>query len=105
MKQVMVRYRVKPSEVARNEELIRAVYAELEATEPPGLHYATFKLDDGVSFVHLAFGDGQSSLSELDAFRHFQEGINDRCDQPPVVTAISEIGSFRVFGSLYRHSS
>src|SRR5947199_356140 len=48
MKQVIVRYKVKPDRVAENEELVRAVYEELRRTEPPGLRYATFKLDDGI---------------------------------------------------------
>ena len=54
----MVRYKVKPDQAARNEELVRAVYEELEQTRPDGLSYATFKLDDGVSFMHLAAIDG-----------------------------------------------
>ena len=54
MKQVIVRYKVKPEQAAENEELVRAVYAELHETKPASLHYATFRLDDGVSFVHLS---------------------------------------------------
>ena len=54
MRQVMVRYKVKPDRVAENEALVRAVYEELAATEPAGLRYATFRLEDGVTFVHLA---------------------------------------------------
>jgi hypothetical protein len=97
MRQVMVRYRVKPERVAENEELVRAVYDELSRTDPAGLRYATFKLDDGVSFLHLASTeDGQNPLSQVIAFRRFQENIADRCDERPVVTDLSEIGSFRV---------
>jgi hypothetical protein len=100
MRTVMVRYRVKPEHVAENEELVRAVYEELERTRPDGLRYGTFKLDDGVSFVHLAetTGNGPSPLSEVAAFRRFQENIGARCDEPPVVTTLSEVGSFRLFG-------
>jgi hypothetical protein len=46
----MVRYKVKPERVSENEELVRAVYGELDRTHPDGFHYATFKLIDGVSF-------------------------------------------------------
>jgi hypothetical protein len=82
--------------VAENEALVRAVYDELGRVAPDGLHYATFRLDDGVSFVHVAMTDGERSpLPELEAFRRFQEGIDERCDEQPVVTPISEIGSFR----------
>ena len=54
MSRTLVRYRVKPEEAARNEELVRRVYEELHCTTPAGLRYATFALEDGVSFVHLA---------------------------------------------------
>ena len=65
MRQVMVRYKVKPDRVTENEELVRAVYEELRRTEPAGLRYATFKLDDGVSFVHLASNDTEHGPSPL----------------------------------------
>jgi hypothetical protein len=41
--------------------------------------------------------DGRNPLSELKAFQKLQEGIGDRCDEPPVVTELTEIGSFRLF--------
>ena len=99
MRQVMVRYRVKPGEVAENERLVRDVYAELADRQPEGLRYATFKLDDGVSFVHLATQAGEHNpLAEVEAFGRFQAGIGDRCDEPPVVTELEEVGSFRFNG-------
>ena len=36
MRRVMVRYRVKPGQAERNEELVRAVYEELHRADPPG---------------------------------------------------------------------
>jgi hypothetical protein len=97
MRQVMVRYKVKPERVADNERLVRAVYDELKALDPDGFHYATFKLEDGVSFMHLAFSEGERApLPDLEAFRRFQEDIGERCDEPPVVTRLGEVGSFRM---------
>jgi L-rhamnose mutarotase len=101
MTQVLVRYKIKPEHAAENERLVRAVYDELQRTEPGGFHYATFQLDDGVTFVHLAStdsDDGQNPLSELEAFRQFQENISDRCDEAPVVIQLREIGSYHLFG-------
>jgi hypothetical protein len=96
MRRVMVRYRVKPDRVAENEALVRAVYAELAQTEPDGFRYATFKLEDGVTFVHLAeTADGQNPLPRSAAFQRFQEHVADRCDEPPVVTRIEPIGAYR----------
>jgi hypothetical protein len=98
MRQVMVRYKVKPDRAAENEALVRAVYDELARTEPAGLRYATFQLDDGVSFVHLAATeDAHSPLSQVKAFKRFQENIDDRCDEAPVVTDLREIGTFHLF--------
>lgn len=98
MRQVMVRYKVKPELVAANEELVRAVYDELGRVAPEGLRYATFRLEDGVSFMHLAVQseDGDSPLAELGAFQRFQAQIRDRCDDPPVVTRLHPIGSYRL---------
>jgi hypothetical protein len=101
MRQVMVRYKVKPDQAARNEELVRAVYDELHRTRPAGLRYATFRLDDGVSFVHMAWietEDGGNPLSTVEAFKRFQENIDDRCQEGPAATVLSEIGSYRLFG-------
>ena len=98
MPDVMVRYRVRPERVAENEELVRAVYEELAATRPEGLSYATFKLPDGVTFVHVARHDQDNPLPKTRAFQRFQEAIRDRCDEPPVATELEEIGSYRMFG-------
>ena len=97
MRQVMVRYKVKPDQARRNEELVRAVYEELREAQPSGFRYATYKLDDGVSFVHIARYDSDQSgnpLAEIVAFARFQQGINERCEESPVVTELSEVGSF-----------
>jgi hypothetical protein len=99
MSKVMVRYRVHPDRVAENEQLIRSVYDELAASQPDGLHYATFKLSDGVTFVHLAQHGEPNPLGAIAAFQRFQEGIQARCAEPPVVTELDEIGSYRVFGA------
>ena len=99
MRRVMVRYRVKPDQVAANEALVRDVYEELARVKPDGFRYGTFKLEDGVSFVHLATQEGERSpLADVAAFQRFQEHIRDRCDEPPVVTELDEIGSFRFDG-------
>jgi hypothetical protein len=98
MRQVIVRYKVKPDRVQENEQLVRAVYDELHRSEPEGFRYATFRLEDGASFVHLASFeiDDHNPLAELQAFKRFTEQIRDRCDEPPVVTELSEVGSYNM---------
>jgi quinol monooxygenase YgiN len=97
MRQVMVRYRVKPERVDENEELVRAVYAELHQRDKGGLRYVTFRLEDGVTFVHVAReedSDRRESLTGLPAFKKFIENIADRCDEPPDLSELREIGSY-----------
>jgi|SRR5690349_5154061 len=101
MRRVMVRYRVKPDQVETNERLVRAVYEELGRTAPEGLRYATFRLEDGVSFVHIAAvdtADGANPLGKVEAFARFQEGVAGRCDEPPVATGLEQVGAYRSFG-------
>ena len=94
MRRVVVRYRVKPDQADRNEQLVRAVYEELHRADPAGFRYRTLRLADGVTFVHIAEGDGASVLPELAAFQEFQRDLAERCDEPPLVLEATEVGSF-----------
>jgi hypothetical protein len=94
-RKVIVRYRVKPDRVAEHEALIRDVFEELARTAPAGLRYGAFKQADGVSFVHVALVAAEKNpLDAIAAFKRFGEGIKERCDEPPVVAELTEIGSF-----------
>ena len=96
MKTVMVRYRVKAERATENEEYVRAVFAELERSRPAGLEYASFKQDDGVSFVHIASIAGtENPLLALEAFRKFTSQIRDRCEEPPVSVELAPVGVYR----------
>jgi hypothetical protein len=102
MKRVMVRYKVKADRAAENERYIAAVFEQLEREQPPGLHYASFKLDDGVSFVHVASYEDNgagSPLSALSAFKAFTAAIRDRCQEPPATATLTLIGAYRFFGT------
>ena len=93
----VIRYRTKPEQADENERLIRAVFAELAKEDPDGLHYATFRLDDGVSFVHVAILDGdENPLVSLPAFAAFQAGIGERCAEGPIPADATAIGNFRL---------
>ena len=103
MRTVMVRYKLKTDRVAENEGYVRNVFEQLEREKPLGLRYATFKLDDGVTFVHIATQnspDGTNRLTELSAFKAFTADIKERCEEPPVSTKLTEVGSYEFFGAL-----
>jgi hypothetical protein len=94
----MIRYKVRPDRAAENEALVKAVYEQLGRERPDGLHYATFKLPDGVSFMHVVFETDQAGriLNEVAAFKAFLADIESRCDEPPVVTELTLVGSYGV---------
>jgi hypothetical protein len=96
MARTVARYRVKPGSEEHNAELVRAVYRELAELAPQGFSYATYRLDDGRTFIHIAEqdGDGDSPLRELTAFQEFQAGIRDRCEWGPEVGGAEVVGRF-----------
>lgn len=99
MKTVLVRYKTAPEHAEENARLVRAVYAELAQVAPPGFHYATFRFPDGVSFVHYAtrLDADRNVLVSLPSFQAFQQGLRERCVEPPVVSEVSVVGSYAFF--------
>jgi hypothetical protein len=101
MKRIMVRYKVKPEFVAENERDIKRVFEQLAGERPPGVRNASFKLADGVSFMHIVSLEttaDRSPLSELPAFNAFTAAVEKRCAEHPVVTNLTEVGSYQIFG-------
>lgn len=94
----IVRYRTKPDCADDNTRLIEAVFVQLAEREPEGFTYKVFRLDDGVSFIHVMIEhdvDDPESLQDLPAFRSFVAGIGDRCDEPPVASGATIVGGYR----------
>jgi hypothetical protein len=99
MKRTLVQYRVRPECAADNEAAIRAVFEQLRERRPPGVRYAAFVLEDGVTFVHLVLvdtPDGVNPLSALPAFQAFTAGVKERCDVAPTFRDLRGIGSHGV---------
>ncbi len=102
MKRMLVRYTVKADRADENETYVRAVFEQLHRAQPAGVHYATFKLDDGRSFVHLVSIDAPDDgnpLSELPAFKAFTAQIDERCEEQPVFTNLNDVGAYRLFSA------
>jgi hypothetical protein len=98
MKTTMVRYQTKPDRADENQQLIQAVFAELDKDDPEGFTYKVFRLEDGVSFVHILIEHDVAdpdSLLDVSAFQTFLTGIADRCEVPPLATGASIVGGYR----------
>ncbi len=99
MKSTVVRYQAKPDRADENQQLIEAVFAELDEREPEGFTYKVFRLEDGVSFVHVVIEhddvEKPDSLQDVPAFRAFVAEIADRCDVPPLAMGATIVGGYR----------
>jgi len=98
VKRVIVQYRTKADQADANQELVEAVFASLNRDLPDWLRYATFRLGDGVSFVHVASietEDGTNPLQSVEEFAAFSREIADRCETPPEAQGATLIGSYR----------
>ncbi|MBC7829942.1 MAG: hypothetical protein H7122_19505 [Chitinophagaceae bacterium] len=103
MTRVLVRYKVHADKVALNETLAKAVYKQLHEENLEGFRYITFKMEDGVSFLHISFSANEQAnkaFINLPAFKNFQANIKDRCKELPVVTPITVIDDYNFFAHL-----
>jgi hypothetical protein len=98
MKATVVRYQTKPERADENQQLIEAVFADLEERQPEGFTYKVFRLEDGVSFIHMVIEHDvkdPDSLQAVPAFQAFVADIAERCDVPPVATGATIVGGYR----------
>ena len=99
MKRTLIRYKARPELADSNAELIAKVFEELKATAPQGVRYLSLRLDDD-SFVHLVEteADAASVIPGLAAFKAFQNGIRERCVEPPRFGDVTIVGNYRMLG-------
>jgi hypothetical protein len=95
-KATVVRYTTRPEAAEENELLIRGVFAELAEQAPEDFRYVAIRLDDGVSFVHIALVDGDNNpLPTFASFREFVSAIDSRCADGPTPANGTVIGNYR----------
>ena len=98
MKATVVRYQANPEQADENQRLVEAVFADLKEREPAGFTYKVFRLEDGVSFVHVVVEhdvEDPDSLQSVPAFQAFVADIADRCDIPPVAMGATVVGAYQ----------
>src|SRR5882757_7841652 len=98
MKATVVRYQAKPDRADENQKLVEAVFADLDARQPEGFTYKVFRLEDGVSFVHVVVehdAEHPDSLQDVPAFQAFVADIGARCDVAPLAMGATVVGGYR----------
>jgi hypothetical protein len=79
----VVRYTIKPEQIAENETLSRAVFDELRATAPEHAAYALYR--NGPEFIHVFMNlaaDDAAVITELPSFKAYQKDFEARCEAP-----------------------
>ena len=95
----VVRYTTRPGSADENEKLIKAVFAQLAEQLPEGLRYVAIRLDDGVSFIHVAVHENDHNpLAALPAFGEFASAIKERCTDGPAPVNGTVVGSYGIVG-------
>ncbi len=90
----VVRYRTTPECADDNARLIGDVFAELAEQGTTGIRYTALRLDDGVSFLHVAVLDGDDNpLQSSPAFAAFQSGLGERLEEGPFPATATVVGS------------
>jgi hypothetical protein len=95
----VIRYKTKPEAGDENQRLVEEVYRELAARDPGGVRYATLRLEDGVTFIHIFITDSSDTpnpLGTIAAFAEFQRDLAQRCVEQPAAQAASVVGSYRL---------
>jgi len=82
MNTTVVRYQAKPERADENQKLIEAIFGELEKRQPEGFTYRVFRLEDGVTFIHVLI-------------EHDVANVADRCEVLPVATGATIVGGYR----------
>jgi hypothetical protein len=98
----VIRYRTKPESADENQRLVEDVYAELAARDPGGMRYATLRLADGVTFIHIFMTDSDdtpNTMGDITAFTEFQRELAQRCVEQPAAQAATVVGSYRLLSS------
>jgi hypothetical protein len=97
--QSVIRYRTKPESADENQALVEKVYEELSNRDPGGMRYATLRLEDGVTFIHIFMTDSEdvpNPLRTSGAFAEFQRNLANRCAEQPVAMTAKIVGSYRL---------
>lgn len=98
----VIRYRTKPESADENQRLVENVYTELAARDPGGMRYATLRLADGVTFIHIFMTDSDdtpNTMGDIAALAEFQRELAQRCIEQPAAQAATVVGSYRLLSS------
>jgi hypothetical protein len=99
---VVVTYTLKPESLDEHLQLIAGVFEELDRLQLTTVDYEVLRLEDGVSFIHIATprtADGSNPLPGLPAFVAFTADLGSRVATPPSASPATVVATHSVSSS------
>ncbi len=97
MRGVKVQYTVREEYAETNKRNIAAVMSELRTLDDDSIRYSAHTLDDGRTFVHIAFyknENGSAIVNGLESFKRFQAQLKEsKPEVPPQVEDLHLVAS------------
>jgi len=89
MTALLITYRVKPDHLAEHLGLLRDVHAELVERASDVTWLSHRHASAPTRFVDLVVTDRPGRFSALDSWAAFRTGLDERCDERPVMTELT----------------
>ena len=97
MKITRIQYTTSADFAEQNKQNIAKVMEELKSLNNPGIHYSSYILDDGKTFMHyVVIRDEEAGkvIPNLESFKHFQtELMASKPEVPAKVENLTLVGS------------
>ncbi len=96
---LLIRSKVKATHVTDVEAGVKRLFEALQQTQPVGIHYASCRLADGVTYIALlGIDEGVNNpLPTVPEFREFQDNLKTWMAEPPTTESLTVSGSYRLF--------
>jgi hypothetical protein len=98
MRLTVVQVKIKDEKLAELEAAVKEMFAEITRARPEGVHYATCKLSDGVSFFVLLGLDGDNNpLMSVPKFTEIQARMKKMHAEPAKLEQLEVVGQYGMF--------
>ncbi|OHV20505.1 hypothetical protein BBK14_27730 [Parafrankia soli] len=97
MSAMLLRTKVKPEKAAEVEAAVKSLFAALDQARPQGIRYASYRLEDGVTYVVLLqVEEGiENPLPKVPEFLEFQQNLRGWLAEPPAPEQLTVIGDYQ----------
>lgn len=91
----IIQWKVAPQHLEEELRLLADVHRELDEKKPDDIAYATYRVEEGASFVAVVhMPKGLGVLQGLHAFGRYRGTLEARCEENPVVTVLDCVGAY-----------